>query len=224
VENGRSDQTHVTPAAIRVYSCPFVVKSLIRGSRQREWLLPFEHCQVAGQTCTKGRMPSVAEQLRQAREQRNLSVHQVAEATKIKTDHIRALEAGHYEVFAATVYIRGFVRAYATLLRLDVPQLMVELDGELSLIEQFRGPSSLLPKQRTFLDVLSLLVAKVHWRLVLSFAVFVIIVLSAISGYRAWRRSQATDPLGNLGPGLFQPRQSNPGEMLPLPAPGPPRK
>ncbi|MCI0537603.1 MAG: hypothetical protein L0Z50_20505, partial [Verrucomicrobiales bacterium] len=34
VENGRSDQTHVTPAAIRVYSCPFVVKSLIRGSRK----------------------------------------------------------------------------------------------------------------------------------------------------------------------------------------------
>jgi len=169
-------------------------------------------------------MPSVAEQLRQAREQRNLSVHQVAEATKIKTDHVRALESGQYEVFAAPVYIRGFVRAYATLLCLDVPQLMGELDGELSQSAQFRELPSLAPRQRTLLDVLSLLVAKVNWLRVLSFAVLVCMLSLAIWGYRAGRRSHPTDPLGNLGPGLYQPRQSNAGEMLPLPTPAAPQK
>src|SRR5262245_19018915 len=117
------------------------------------------------ETCTKRRMPSVAEQLLQAREQRKLSVHQVAEATKIKTDHIRALEAGNYEVFAAPVYIRGFVRTYATILHLDIPQLMAELDGELSQNKQFTEVHSLVPRERTFVDVLSLLVAKLNWRL-----------------------------------------------------------
>ena len=37
-------------------------------------------------------MSTVSEQLRLAREQQQLDVYQVAEITKIKTDHVRALE------------------------------------------------------------------------------------------------------------------------------------
>jgi cytoskeletal protein RodZ len=168
-------------------------------------------------------MPSVAEQLRQAREQRKLSVHQVAEATKIKTDHVRALESGEYKVFAAPVYIRGFVRAYATLLRLNVTELINELDDELSQSELFREPTSLVPRQRTWLDGLSLLVAKVNWRLALSCAILILVACLAAWGYRTWRRARAVDPLGNLGPGLYQPPRGNTGEVLPLPAPSPNR-
>ena len=63
-------------------------------------------------------MPTVAEQLRAAREAKNLSVNEVAEITKIRTDHIRALEEGNFDIFVAPVYIRGFARTYATLLKL----------------------------------------------------------------------------------------------------------
>ena len=66
----------------------------------------------------------VAEQLRAGREARKLSINEVAETTKIRTDHIRALEEGDYNVFVAPVYIRGFVRCYSMLLRLDVPAVM----------------------------------------------------------------------------------------------------
>ena len=59
-------------------------------------------------------MASVAEQLRAAREAKNLTVSQVAETTKIRGDHIRALEEGNYNVFVAPVYSRGFIRTYAT--------------------------------------------------------------------------------------------------------------
>src|SRR5256885_16408736 len=62
-------------------------------------------------------MSTVAEQLRQAREAQNLTVHQIAEITKIRTDHIRALEEGNYNVISAPVYIRGFIRSYATILQ-----------------------------------------------------------------------------------------------------------
>ena len=48
-------------------------------------------------------MSTVAEQLRQAREARNLTVQQVAEITKIRTDHVRAVEEGNYDVFSAPV-------------------------------------------------------------------------------------------------------------------------
>ena len=69
-------------------------------------------------------MPTVSEQLRLAREQQHLDVYQVAEVTKIKTDHIRALESGTFDVFPAPVYIRGFVRTYAGMLKLDVRRVL----------------------------------------------------------------------------------------------------
>ncbi|MGH7954054.1 MAG: helix-turn-helix domain-containing protein, partial [Limisphaerales bacterium] len=50
-------------------------------------------------------MPTVAEQLRAAREVQKLTIHQVAEKTKIRTDHVRALEDGNFSVFSAPVYI-----------------------------------------------------------------------------------------------------------------------
>ena len=52
-------------------------------------------------------MATVAEQLRTAREARNLTVEQIADTLKMRTDHVRALEEGDYDVFSAPVYIRG---------------------------------------------------------------------------------------------------------------------
>ena len=48
-------------------------------------------------------MTSVAEQLRHAREEQKLTVHQIAGLSNIKTEHIRALEEGNYAAFAAPV-------------------------------------------------------------------------------------------------------------------------
>jgi len=83
-------------------------------------------------------MPTVAEQLRTAREAQKLTIHAIAETTKVRSDHIRALEAGDFNVFSAPVYIRGFVRTYATLLKLDVPQVMAALDTELRQTEKIQ--------------------------------------------------------------------------------------
>src|SRR5512140_1012170 len=99
-------------------------------------------------------MPTVAEQLRQAREAQNLTVYQVAEITKIKTDHVRALDDGNYDPFSAPVYIRGFVRTYAKVLKLDVPQIMAVLDQELAGTDKFREPPSLSGGSHGFLDSL----------------------------------------------------------------------
>ena len=83
---------------------------------------------------------TVAEQLHLAREAKSLTIKQVAEITKIRSDHIRALEEGNFNAFSAPVYIRGFVRAYAGLLKLDVPRIMAKLDLELGATEKFREP------------------------------------------------------------------------------------
>ena len=109
-------------------------------------------------------MLTVAEQLRRAREEQKLTVYQVAEITKIKTDHIRALEAGRYETFAAPVYIRGFVRTYAKALKLDVAQLSDALEAELGQTKKFRDPLTLVNEPRSTLDVVLLRLAQLKWQ------------------------------------------------------------
>jgi len=93
-------------------------------------------------------MSTVAEQLRHAREAKRLTVEQVAEITKMRTDHLRALEEGNYNVFSAPVYIRGFVRSYSTLLKLEVPQVMAALDTELGQTQRFAEPPPLSRRMR----------------------------------------------------------------------------
>lgn len=76
-------------------------------------------------------MPELKKQLKEAREKRNLTVQQVAALTNIKTEHIRALEEGNYSFFSAPIYIRGFVRSIAIALKLDLGEVMNQLDIEL---------------------------------------------------------------------------------------------
>src|SRR5437867_12313506 len=109
-------------------------------------------------------MSSVSEQLRQARQAQNLSVDQVAEITKIRSDHLRALEAGNFEIFSAPVYIRGFTRTYSTLLKLDVPQVMSALDAELGQTKKFSEPPGLSHRRRGPVDFLMLQLSKIDWR------------------------------------------------------------
>jgi cytoskeleton protein RodZ len=169
-------------------------------------------------------MPTVAEQLRTSREAQGLTVYQVAEITKIRTDHLRALEEGKYEAFAAPVYIRGFVRSYATLLKLDVPGMMSRLEGELSQTQKFQELSPLFDKPRGFLDMVVLQLAKVDWRVALPSLGVALALLLAIVGYRAWRAHRSKDPLDTLGPGVYQPAEKQSGDTLPLPSSTPPKR
>ncbi len=163
-------------------------------------------------------MSTVAEQLRKAREAQNLTVQQVAEITKIRSDHIRALEEGNYDVFSAPVYIRGFVRTCSTLLKLDVPQVMAALDEELSEHQKFSEPPPFTDTRRGPLYFVTLILSKVDWRKSLIglgvIAVVGIIVLLAV----IWRHYRTADPLTGLKPGIYHSTQSVSGETLPLPA------
>jgi cytoskeletal protein RodZ len=160
-------------------------------------------------------MPTVAEQLRHAREEQKLNIYQVAEITKIKTDHIRALEAGQYDAFSAPVYIRGFVRTYAKALRLDVGTVSATLEAELSRTERFREPPPLMEKPRGALDFLMLQLSKLNWRILGTVAGAGLVLLILFFSLRGCR-SRRSDPLKGLGPGIYQPTNAT-GEVLPLP-------
>jgi cytoskeletal protein RodZ len=166
-------------------------------------------------------MLTVAEQLRQAREARNLTVQQVVQITKIRTDHLAALEEGNFNVFSAPVYIRGFVRTYAALLKLDVPQIMAALDAELGATQKFAEPPSLAEPSSGALDFIMLQLSKVDWRKALIGLVVVVVLVVCFSAVANWRRSKAANPLNGLKPGIYQSTQNVSGETLPLPAPAP---
>lgn len=162
-------------------------------------------------------MPTVAEQLRASRETQGLTVYQVADATKIKTDHVRALDEGNYDVFSAPVFIRGFVRTYATLLRLEVPAVMADLNRELSGTEKFSEPPPLTNERKGVLDWLTLQLSRINWQVALPLLILGLAILVAIVGYRAWRTAQTRDPLQDLPSGVYQPRNPSPANTLPVP-------
>jgi len=166
-------------------------------------------------------MPTVGEQLRAAREQRKYSISQVADITKFKGDHIRALEEGDYGTFAAPVYVRGFIRTLGNLFKLDVPALLAAVDEELSQSGKFDDKSFNKLPPKGPLDHLMLLLSRLNWRVVLPALLVFVLVVIAVYSYRAWRERRAKDPLQGVSPGLYQPRKS--GDTLPLPGPPAPK-
>jgi cytoskeletal protein RodZ len=159
-------------------------------------------------------MSTVAEQLRAAREAKNLTVEQVADLTKIRTDYIRALEAGQFGVFSAKIYIRGSVKNYASALKLDTVALLAALETELERTEKYSEPPPLVEQKKTFVDQLMLVLAQVNWKLGLAGLVLIAVGVAAVAGFLAWRHHKTSDPLKNLPPAIYQP--ANSGDTLPL--------
>ncbi len=167
-------------------------------------------------------MPTVGEQLRAAREHLNLTIHQVADGTKIKTDHIRALEDSQWKVFSAPVYIRGFVRSYAGNLKLDVPKVMQELEAELARTRDYAEPPRLSGSHRGPLDFIMLQISRVKWQFVFPLILTLAVGGAIYFGIRAMKSSQPKgDPYSKLGNGLYRASARDAQITLPLPTNSP---
>lgn len=64
-------------------------------------------------------MSELGDLLRQARERKGVTLEQVEAATRIRLKFLDALERGDYASLPGEVYVRGFVRSYASFLGLD---------------------------------------------------------------------------------------------------------
>lgn len=71
---------------------------------------------------------TVGQELRQAREARSLTIDQAAAATRIRPHYIRALESGEFGALPSVAQARGFLRAYAGYLGLEVEPLLARLE------------------------------------------------------------------------------------------------
>ncbi len=161
-------------------------------------------------------MATVSEQLRNARESQKLTVDKVAEVTKFRGDHIRSVENGNYNCFSAQIYVKGFVRSYATLLKLDLPQIMATLEAELHKTEKFSEPPPLVDRERTIVDFLTLQLSRLDLKKTAIVVAVIVVAAIVFFSVTAFRKSKTEDPLKNLPAGVYQPK-ANSGETLPLP-------
>ncbi len=70
-------------------------------------------------------------QLAQARQSCNLSVADVAHQLKLSPAQVEAMEAGEYQRLPGAVFVRGFIRNYARLVKLDPEPLVAQAEQRL---------------------------------------------------------------------------------------------
>ena len=78
--------------------------------------------------------PSVGERLRAAREEKKLSLEDIAAQTRIPRRHLESIESADWEHLPAPTYTIGFARSYASVVGLDraevADQLRAEMGGQ----------------------------------------------------------------------------------------------
>ena len=90
---------------------------------------------------------TIGQQLKRAREARNLTITQVSHATRIRLHYLEAMEADDFSIMPSAVQGRGFLRLYAGFIGLDVETIFKEqrhtqVDEEVGVV----GPTSVLGK------------------------------------------------------------------------------
>lgn len=68
----------------------------------------------------------IGDLLRVERERAGVTIADAAHGTKMRESHLRALEAEDYAAIGGDVYVKGFLRTYATFLRLDPEPFIAE--------------------------------------------------------------------------------------------------
>src|SRR3569833_27251 len=148
-------------------------------------------------------MGTVGETLRILLERSKRGIRDMSDQTKIRSDHLEALENGDYNVFSAPVYIRGFVRSYAGALKLNVAEVLAMLDEELAQTQRFKEHPRLSDESRGFVDVLMLQLSKINWTVALPLILLALILLIAVFSYRIYKHAQNSKPQKKHRPGLY---------------------
>lgn len=62
--------------------------------------------------------------LKERRRERKLSLSQISEITKIRSEYLKALEEGNFDVFPSEVYLKGFLKNYAKFLSVNIERAL----------------------------------------------------------------------------------------------------
>lgn len=86
-------------------------------------------------------MSELGQMLRETRESKGISLVEAEEATRIRRKYLQALEDANYEALPPGVYVRGFLRNYASYLGLDPEQTLASYQDGVSASNQLSEPT-----------------------------------------------------------------------------------
>ena len=73
-------------------------------------------------------MSEIGEILKDARENRGLTLNEVYESLRIQPKYLSALESGEYHLFPSSTHVRGYLRKYARHLNLEAAPMLERLE------------------------------------------------------------------------------------------------
>ncbi len=85
-------------------------------------------------------MPDIGNTLREARIRRGLTITDVESITKIRSKYLEALEENDFEVLPGPTVVKGFLRSYASFLKLDPDLLLAEYRSQYEDSREEIGP------------------------------------------------------------------------------------
>ena len=150
----------------------------------------------------------VGNSLKVVRERQGLSLPDVASRTRIRRQHLAAIEAGHFAELPGPVYITGFLRTYAETLGLDPETVVSRFQEESDLARQRQDLVFPMPRPEA---------RSPRWWLVL------VALAAAVAAYLVWYHYQEAF---RRGAELVKAVPSRLAELVPPPTPiaaAPPR-
>jgi len=74
-------------------------------------------------------MQSIGERLEEARKRKGISIREAAESTKIRSDYLHKFENNQYDIRLPDIYVRGFLRSYASFLKLPSDKIIADYNA-----------------------------------------------------------------------------------------------
>jgi cytoskeletal protein RodZ len=159
----------------------------------------------------------VGERLRAAREEKGLSLEDVAKQTRIPIRHLEHIERGEWDAMPAITYSVGFARSYANVVGLDGPSVGAELR------QQLGGARNATVGPAAYYEPADPARVPPRWIAIVAIVVAVLIV----GGYLVWRShavggsSDATDIVETSAPPAAAPAAPKAQPAAPAAAPVP---
>ncbi len=96
-------------------------------------------------------MKSLASELKNERERRNVPLEQIAQETRISLRHLQSLEEGRFSDMPGGIYNRAFIKAYCEILNMDYQDILKKFEAELTPHpEKPTRSQSHIPQQKSF--------------------------------------------------------------------------
>jgi cytoskeletal protein RodZ len=98
-------------------------------------------------------LTELGQRLKQAREEKNITLEQLQGITKIQKRYLQNIEDGNYDALPGVFYARAFVKQYSEAVGLDPEQMFEEFKNELPSTQKEAIPEQLSRVKRTRTDV-----------------------------------------------------------------------